>query len=73
MQSKLVANIDYYNTKALKMSYVENCVGGAASKHLSPQLRENATNAYTTTTQMLETLEHVYTNPDCRFTILISF
>ena len=48
MRSKLTANADHYNTEALKMSYVENRVGGTASKHLAPRLRGNAVNAYTT-------------------------
>src|SRR5271168_3581402 len=73
MRSKLTANADHYNTEALKKSYVENRVGGIASKHLAPRLRENAVNAYTTAAQMLETLERVYADPDRRFTSLMSF
>jgi hypothetical protein len=73
MRGKLTANADYYNTKALRMSYVESQVGGTASKQLALRLRENAVNHYTTAAQMLETLERVYANLDRRFTALMSF
>ena len=42
MRNKLKANVDHYNTEALRIAYVENRVGGKAVKHLRPRLRASA-------------------------------
>lgn len=73
MQGKLSANHDHYPTESLRMGYVENQVGGAASKHLALRLRERSTNAFTSADELFEVLERVYADPNRRHTALTEF
>ena len=73
VRSKLRANHDYYPTEDIRIGYIENRVGGIATKHLVPQLRAGATNPFKSADEMLETLEQVYRDPNCCTTALQEF
>ena len=48
IKNKLCENADYYLTKSIKLAYVKGLIRGKATKHISPRLRDNAINPYTT-------------------------
>ena len=48
IKNKLRENADYYPTKSIKLAYVKGLIKGEAAKHISPRLRDNAIDPYTT-------------------------
>jgi hypothetical protein len=64
MRNKLKANADHYNTEELRMTYVENRVDGIAASHLSPRLRPDAVNPYTSAEEMFKHLETIFMDPN---------
>jgi hypothetical protein len=48
IKNKLRENADYYFTKLMKLAYVKGLIGGEAAKHISPRLRDDAINPYST-------------------------
>jgi len=48
IKNKLYENTDYYPTKSIKLAYIKGLIGSEATKHISPRLRDNAINPYTT-------------------------
>jgi hypothetical protein len=48
IKNKLRENANYYFTKLMKLAYVKGLIGGEAAKHISPQLRDDAINPYST-------------------------
>ena len=73
IRSKLRANHNYYPTEDIRIGYIENRVGGTATKYLVPRLRTGSTNPFKSTDKMLETLEQVYRDPNCCTTALQEF
>jgi hypothetical protein len=73
MRSKLRANSDHYPTSDLEMGYVENRVGGTATKHLAPRLRSGSANPFKSAEEMLEVLERIFADPNRRMTALQEF
>jgi hypothetical protein len=64
MQNKLSANADHYNTEALRRAYVANRVGGKASDHLAPRLRDDAPNRFETAEEMFQHLKSIFLDPN---------
>jgi hypothetical protein len=52
----------------MKLAYVKGLIGGEAAKHISPQLRDNAVDLYTTIQDLFEHLTFAYKNPNRLFT-----
>jgi hypothetical protein len=48
IKNKLCENANYYPTKSIKLAYIKGLIRGEATKHISPQLRDNAIDLYTT-------------------------
>jgi hypothetical protein len=48
IKNKLRENADYYLIESMKLVYVEGLIGGEAAKHISPRLRDDAIDLYTT-------------------------
>ena len=48
IKNKLRENADHYLTKSMKLAYVKGLIGGEAAKHISPQLRDDAIDPYST-------------------------
>jgi hypothetical protein len=46
------------------MAYVISRINGDASSFIMPRIRPGAINAYTTTEEILHTLERVYSDPN---------
>ena len=42
MTKKLAANADHYDTKALRMAYMDSCVDGNVYKHLAARSKIGA-------------------------------
>jgi Zinc knuckle len=64
MKIKLKANSDHYTTEELRMAYVGGRVGGKASDHLNPRLRDDSPNRYRTADEMFKHLETIYLDPN---------
>ena len=73
MAKKLVANTDHYNTKALRMAYVDSCVDGNAYKHLAARLRISARKLFATAEEMFEILKKAYSNVNQQHTVMNKF
>ena len=56
MAKKLAANADHYNTKALRMAYMDSRVDSNAYKHLATRLRIGARKLFATAEEMFEVL-----------------
>jgi hypothetical protein len=52
----------------MKLAYVKGLIGGEAAKHISPRLRDNAVDLYTTIQDLFEHLTSTYKNPNRLFT-----
>jgi hypothetical protein len=48
IKNKLCENADYYPTKSIKLAYIEGLIRGEAAKHISPRLRDDAVDPYST-------------------------
>jgi len=48
IKNKLRKNANYYPTKSIKLAYIKGLIRGEATKHISPQLRDNVINLYST-------------------------
>ena len=68
IKNKLCKNADYYPTKSIKLAYIKGLIGGKAIKHISPQLKDNAINLYSTVQDLFEHLTSAYKNPNQLFT-----
>ncbi|KAL2007033.1 hypothetical protein VTN00DRAFT_8471 [Thermoascus crustaceus] len=64
MKNKLAVNADHYPSEELRMAYVENRVGGKASDHLAPRLRDEAPNRYQTADEIFAHLKTIYLDPN---------
>ena len=73
IKNKLYKNADYYPTKLIKVIYVKGLIGGKATKHISPQLRDNAINLYTTIQDLFEHLTFAYKNLNWVFIVKNKF
>jgi hypothetical protein len=51
----------------MKLAYVEGLIGGKATKHISPRLRDDAINPYTNIQELFEHLTSAYENPNRLF------
>jgi hypothetical protein len=51
----------------MKLAYVEGLIGGKATKHISPRLRDNAVDLYTIVQDLFEHLTSAYENPNRLF------
>ena len=67
IKNKLRENADYYPTKSMKLAYVEGLIGGEVAKHISPRLRDDTVNPYTTIQDLFEHLTFAYENPNRLF------
>ena len=68
IQNKLCENEDYYPTKSIKLAYVKGLIRGEAAKRISPRLRHNAINPYTTIQDLYDHLTTSFKNPNRIFT-----
>ena len=68
IKNKLCKNADYYPTKSIKLAYIEGLIGGKAIKHISPQLKDDAIDLYTTVQDLFEHLTFTYKNLNRLFT-----
>ena len=68
IQNKLCENEDYYPTKSIKLAYVKGLIRGEATKRISPRLRHNAINPYTTIQDLYDHLTTLFENPNRMFT-----
>jgi hypothetical protein len=64
IRNKLEANHDHFPTKRVRIVYVISRINGDASSFIMPRIRPSTINAYTTTKEILYTLERVYSNPN---------
>ena len=62
MAKKLAANADHYDTKALRMVYVDDCIDSNTYKHLAAKSRIGARKLFATTEEMFEVLQKAYGN-----------
>jgi hypothetical protein len=51
----------------MKLAYVKGLIGGEAAKHISPRLRDDAINPYSTIQDLFEHLTSAYENPNRLF------
>jgi hypothetical protein len=68
IKNKLRKNVNYYPTESIKLAYVKGLIGGKAAKHISPRLRDNAVDLYSTVQDLFEHLTSAYKNPNRLFT-----
>ena len=68
IKNKLRENADHYPTESMKLAYVEGLIGGKATKHISPRLRDDAVDPYSTVQDLFEHLTSAYENPNRLFT-----
>ena len=68
IQNKLCENEDYYPTKSIKLAYVKGLIRGEAAKRISPRLRHNTIDPYTTIQDLYNYLTTLFENPNRIFT-----
>jgi hypothetical protein len=68
IKNKLRENANHYPTKSIKLAYVKGLIRGKATKHISPRLRDDAIDLYTTVQDLFEHLTSAYKNPNRLFT-----
>ena len=62
IKNKLCKNADYYPIKSIKLTYIKGLIRGKATKHIFPQLRDNAIDLYTIIQDLFEHLTFAYKN-----------
>ena len=73
MAKKLAANADYYDTKALRMAYMDNRVDSNAYKHLAARSRIGAQKPFATVEEMFEVLQKAYGDVNQKHTVMNKF
>ena len=73
MTKKLVANVNHYPTKALRMAYIDSRVDGNMYKHLVARSRIDARKPFATAEEMFEVLQKAYEDSNCAHTIANKF
>lgn len=68
MGHKLNANADYFPTAKLKIGYIQNRLGGRASRYVYPRLRLESMNCIRDPQEIFEVLDGVFGDPDRRHT-----
>ena len=73
MAKKLAANVDHYDTKALRMAYVDSRVDGDAYKHLVTRSRIGAQKLFVMAEKMFEILQKAYGDVNWKHTVMNKF
>ena len=73
MTSKLEVDDVHYPTARAQIAYIQNRVGGDATKHLTPRFCHDARNPFLDANEVLEALNRVYGDPDRRYTAINEF
>ena len=64
MKSKLRANKDYYETKQLRIAYIESRIADKAAAYLALRILEEVDDRFTTANKILRHLKAVYHDPN---------
>jgi hypothetical protein len=64
IDQKLQANADHYDTPALRKALVISCTEGKARRHLAVRMRDESTNPYVDSKDMLDHLKTIYADPN---------
>jgi hypothetical protein len=48
IKNKLYKNANHYPIKSIKLAYIKSLIRAKAAKHISPHLKDNAIDLYTT-------------------------
>ena len=73
MAKKLAVNIDHYDTKALRMAYVNNHVDSNAYKHLAAKLRIGTRKPFAIAEKMFKVLQKAYNDVNWQHTAMNKF
>ena len=73
MAKKLAANMNHYDTKALRITYVDSRVDSNTYKHLAAKLRISARKPFATAEKMFEVLQKAYGNVNQQHTAMNKF